>query len=336
MTDAAQLTGAGRVSPAPWGVSFVICAYNAAGRIPETLEHIAAQRVPEGLDWEVLVVDNRSTDGTAEVAVRSWPGDSSRLRVLREDRPGTSHARQRGIRESRFELIAFVDDDNWLAEDWLAVAERSMRESPRVAALGGYNEPQLHSAPPAWFAAFQQLFAVGPQGRETGEVKAGAIWTAGFLLRRQAWIETQRTSFLGVTTPAGKAGYVVGEDTEICHALRRAGWLIHYNAGLKAGHCIPASRLTWPYLRSRCRVMGVTQYLLQPYDASWQQAPSTWKERLHRTRLWRALWSSWYLATNLGSVLTLGSKKREGDGSVLQLEMAIGHWQQAWRSLVGR
>ena len=71
------------------GVSVVICCHNSAKRLPETLAHLAAQDVPVGTPWEVIVVDNCSTDGTSEVASRTWASRMTvPLRVVREERAG--------------------------------------------------------------------------------------------------------------------------------------------------------------------------------------------------------------------------------------------------------
>src|SRR5436190_10932299 len=104
-------------------LTLLVCTHNHAGLLDRALQSIAAQAVPRGIRWEVLVVDNRCTDGTREV-VRRWAADP-RIPVLRsvnEPHLGVSFARKRGIRESRGRLIGFVDDDCLLAPDWVARA----------------------------------------------------------------------------------------------------------------------------------------------------------------------------------------------------------------------
>src|SRR5690349_6454715 len=97
------------------GVSVVICSYNGAQRIPATLRHLAEQDAPGELPWEVVVVDNASTDGTAERAQVVWSDQSTvPLRLVSEPRPGLMHARERGLHESTYNVVTFVDDDNWV------------------------------------------------------------------------------------------------------------------------------------------------------------------------------------------------------------------------------
>ncbi|RZK11267.1 MAG: glycosyltransferase family 2 protein, partial [Hymenobacter sp.] len=76
------------------GLTILICTYNGATRLPETLRHAAAQQVPPGVDWEVLVVSNASTDDTLAAAPRLWAalGQPAPLRVLNEPKPGKENA----------------------------------------------------------------------------------------------------------------------------------------------------------------------------------------------------------------------------------------------------
>src|SRR5439155_12302864 len=88
------------------GISVVVCCYNSAQRLPATLGHLAAQEVHEGLDWEIIVVDNASTDETSRAAHAAWPAPptcggypGAPLRVVFEPHAGLSNARQRGLDE---------------------------------------------------------------------------------------------------------------------------------------------------------------------------------------------------------------------------------------------
>lgn len=78
------------------GISIVICCYNSAQRLPLTLVHLAAQKVADNFPWEVIVVNNASTDNTEEAAFSSWDRESIEMRVVYEPQPGLSYARHRG------------------------------------------------------------------------------------------------------------------------------------------------------------------------------------------------------------------------------------------------
>ena len=110
------------------GFSVLVTSWNGASRLPAALAAIAAQRAPSDLAWEVVVVDNASTDGTAELARRSWPRNApAPIRVVTEPTPGVLHANLRGLSEVRFALVGLVNDDNRPEPGWLRSAAESLR-----------------------------------------------------------------------------------------------------------------------------------------------------------------------------------------------------------------
>jgi glycosyltransferase involved in cell wall biosynthesis len=100
-------------------VTVILCTCNRSQSLALTLESIAASQFPERVKWEVLVVDNNSTDRTREVAegfCRQYPG---RFRYVFEPRPGKSYALNSGVREARGDVLAFADDDAIVQPNWL-------------------------------------------------------------------------------------------------------------------------------------------------------------------------------------------------------------------------
>lgn len=128
------------------GISVIICTYNRAGIVAQALDSLVKQTYP-GDCFEVLVVDNNSTDATAHV-VASYSSQIKNLRYLLEPRQGLSHARNRGWREARGAYVAYIDDDCVTVPEWLA-ALACVIEQRRSAILGGpalalYNSPRPH------------------------------------------------------------------------------------------------------------------------------------------------------------------------------------------------
>ena len=160
------------------GVSVVICAYNGAARLPPTLDHLKNQRGCDGLKWEVLVIDNASTDGTAEIARRCWGDDSPvAMRIIREPRLGLTYARECALDHIRYEFVSFIDDDNWVSDSWVRRVVEIMAAHPEAAAIGGYCAAVPEIPPPAWFARFKNFYAVGPDYDCGTEVPM--LWGAG-------------------------------------------------------------------------------------------------------------------------------------------------------------
>ena len=92
-------------------ISVIISTSNRCESLEKALQSVAASSLPDGLQWEVMVVDNNSHDRTSDVVAdfcRRYPG---RFRDLFESQPGKSYALNRGIAEAQGEVIAFTDDD---------------------------------------------------------------------------------------------------------------------------------------------------------------------------------------------------------------------------------
>src|SRR5947209_4387756 len=152
------------------GISVIICCYNSAVRLPETLRHLARQVVPASMPWEVILVNNASTDDTAEAAKKIWTELEATLplAVVPEPRPGLSYAREKGIAAARYDILVFVDDDNWLDENYVRVAHEKMCGNAAIGVLGGYIKAQCETPAPPWFEPLQAYYAVGKQSRHSG------------------------------------------------------------------------------------------------------------------------------------------------------------------------
>lgn len=122
-------------------VTVAIPVRNGAATIAEQLEALEAQAYPH--DWEVLVVDNGSTDNTAEI-VRAWGLRLRSLRVISEPRPGIGPARNRALKEARGDAMAICDADDIVQPGWLAGLVEGLREHELV---GGHADMSLSNPP---------------------------------------------------------------------------------------------------------------------------------------------------------------------------------------------
>ena len=106
-------------------ISIVIPAHNEEELLPLCLEHCASARTAEVC--EILVINNASTDATADIA-RSVPG----VRVVDEPQKGLTKARQRGLKEANGDILAYVDADTLISQEWLEAISKVFTESPEV------------------------------------------------------------------------------------------------------------------------------------------------------------------------------------------------------------
>jgi glycosyltransferase involved in cell wall biosynthesis len=104
----------------------IICTYNRSGNLPDCVKYLSQQQDTERLDWEVLIVDNNSSDDTRQVAEQLAKDSSIKLRYIFEPQQGLNFARNRGIEESDSRYFCFVDDDIKVRPDWLAALYQAL------------------------------------------------------------------------------------------------------------------------------------------------------------------------------------------------------------------
>jgi glycosyltransferase involved in cell wall biosynthesis len=322
----------------PLGVTIAVCCHNSARRLPETLRHLLRQQAGREIEWEVLAIDNGSTDETAQVARRCWPtGAPAPLRIAREETVGLSRARKRAFIEAAHEIVCFVDDDNWLCPEWVATVSKVMSAHPDVAVCGGPSVAVFEEDPPEWFERFARSYAVGPQGTERGYHVHG-FWGAGLVVRKSAWEQLYEGGFEQLLPDRVGGNLSSGGDTELCLALMRLGWKQWYEPDLRLQHYIPGDRTRWKDLRRLHRGFGAASVTL----AAYRNPPRNLKARLGDSWLWhlQAAWRRFFSYRR--KFWRALQSPMESDREVIELEHAFGRlvelsrqWRN-WHTVVRR
>lgn len=182
-------------------ISLVIPAYNEEAVIGECLENVL--RVAKGRFKEIIVVDNASTDRTAEIA-GSYPG----VTVVHEARKGTGNARQTGFEHTNADIVAYIDSDSLIPDDWIDKILKWF-EDPKVVFLSGAYRYHKGGYYPAWFLDFVWWFS------------KPAYWVVGYM---------GNTGNCAVRSTAMKevGGFdrsilFYGDDTDISRRLHKVG-----------------------------------------------------------------------------------------------------------------
>lgn len=268
----------------------MVCTYNGSLRLPNTLAHIASQRWGD-VDWEVLVVDNASSDNVAEVALRTWKNiPQVDFRVVREPLLGLSNARRRGLDEAKYDVVSFIDDDNWICPGWVRTVSEIMTENPSVGICGGYGEPVCEIDPPTWFDDVKHDYAVGKLPYKSGDVTqvTDALLGAGLCIRREAWRDLANRGFAFRLSDRMGSNTSTGGDLELCFALKLAQWGLWYDERLYFRHFIQAYKLEWGYYRNLKRGWGRATVALDAYEDLLRQGTiprvkTTWTYRFLAT-----------------------------------------------------
>ena len=235
----------------PNGVSIVICCYNSENRIGETIKHIFSQKVGKDILWEVILVNNNSTDRTVDIVNDIWQKDYKNIdfKVVDEPNAGLSNARIRGAKTANYKYILFCDDDNWFASDYLEKAYKIMNSNPDIGVLGGRGEAEPESKLPFWFHSFQDSYAVGVQSINSGDITdRGYVWGAGFILIKDTFLKLLTSGFSFYCSGRKNNKLLAGDDNEICKWFILAGYKLWYNEDLYYKHYIPTERLKKEYL----------------------------------------------------------------------------------------
>lgn len=248
------------------GVSIVICAYNGAKRLRETLRHIALQKVREGISWELILVDNASTDNTVQLAKDEWSkyNCTAPFTIVHQPIPGLSYAREMGFSNAQYEYIIMCDDDNWLKEDYVEIAFEDMQKHPLCALLGGNGTFVYESTPPDWLARYS-LYAGGPQAAASGIVPNKRLYGAGCIIRKSAFYAIYKAGFRSLLADRMAAQLTSGGDHELGYGLALAGYEIRYDERLQFKHFITNDRLSWQYYQRYIKESASCFEVLEPY-----------------------------------------------------------------------
>lgn len=232
-------------------LAIVICTFNRRDLLKEALHSIAELRDPGGIQVSVVVVDN-SDDSNAFAAAESMRGALPwELRIVAAHPPNISVARNAGVAAAGdAEIVAFVDDDQQLAPDWLVAVSKATRELPHDAFLGPVNadfeQPDLAGRTARTLFSRQldvptghELIAMGPE-----KTKVIALATNNAIFRRA----TTLTDAICFDPSFGNGG---GEDYDLFCRLQRRGRRFAWVGDARAAEHVPASRCNPDYLARR-------------------------------------------------------------------------------------
>ncbi len=258
------------------GVSCAICTFNGAARIEKCLERLARNR-DASVPWELIVVDNGSSDDTIAVVTSTWRlSDRVPLRVISVPKPDIRQARMKAIESADYSLVSFIDDDNWVPENWVDEVFKTMQDNPDAGALGVATKGVFDRDPPDWFKRQKQRHAVGEQIYR-GQ---GWMWSAGLTVRKDAVWHILESGFAFSETE-GYAGRKPGSDVELTIFMTLAGWKLLYSDKLVLDHHIAGVRVNASSVKGLARAQGMAHPNLEPLIAA-TNSPRVW-ERLGLT-----------------------------------------------------
>lgn len=241
-------------------ITVAICTYNRSSYLRQTLADLAAQSA-DLRTVEIMVINNNSTDTTAEVCTEfSSSTDGMNFRVVSEEKQGLSQARNRALEESLSETLFFIDDDVRLPSDYLEKALQLSTDHPEILAAGGrilVSFDEL-ATPPNWIPKpLMPMFGLHDLGEGNRIYPLSNFPRGGNMMIRK---ELYRR-FGGFDQSLGRMGdqLLGSEEKAFFHHIRQQGIKLWYRGELVLTHRIPPHRLGSDYLRRQSTGIGYSE-----------------------------------------------------------------------------
>lgn len=216
-------------------VSIILCSHNRAEHLEKTLQSVRRVTVPEDWEVELLLVDNASTDATPEV-MQDFDHPRMSVRVLREEKPGVSHARNHAVREAQGQVLLFTDDDVRLPSDWIEGMAIPILQDEADAIAGGVELTEEVRAD--WMTPHHRSLLASTEQIAPDQPK----WIVGanMAISREVFEKIP-----GFDPELGPGQLGLGEETLLFLQMREAGFRIEAAFDVVVEHCPDTSRLTW-------------------------------------------------------------------------------------------
>jgi glycosyltransferase involved in cell wall biosynthesis len=231
-------------------VSVVISTFNRSTLLTHAVRGLVEQEVPSDLRYEIIVVDNNSSDNTREVIEAFEREHGPRVRYVFEPRQGVSFGRNAGISAARAPVVAFTDDDNVVDSTWVATLKDALDRHPDAAAVGGPVLPEWPAKVPRWLERRHwsplAILDYGETPFYTSAADPRCLLTANLAVRRDVFAR------IGAFSP----DFPRCQDHELMLRLWQDGGRVLYLPKLVVRTHIAPERLTRRYHRAWHRVHG--------------------------------------------------------------------------------
>lgn len=245
-------------------LSVIVCVFNREDTLPQCLDALTSQTLSTD-KFEVIVVDNASTDSSPEIAA-SYARKNKNLRVCREEKLGLAAARNRGMKEAKSGIAAFTDDDAIPSSTWCELLLARFEElDEKTVAVGGELDPIWKGQKPEWLTG---NFFLHPLSVSLG-------WSdyARHLLKDE-WLCEANSAYRiaplvergGFPEQLGRVGEnLLSGENAINSLLLRDGYRFFFDPDIRVGHQIAPQRMTQEWFRRRFFWQGITTFHVNEY-----------------------------------------------------------------------
>ena len=229
-------------------VTIAICTRNRAASLGRTLNSLARIEFPDGVQCEIVVVDNGSSDDTAAV-IKSFAGTLS-VRYVFEPIRGLSRARNRAVDVAGGKYIIWTDDDVLVNQQWLSAYVSAFARWPDVDLFGGKILPLFEGPVPAWLKRSLPLVATAFGMRDFGDRELEMRESDGLPYGANHAVRTSWPRAVPFRVDLGVGTDLYGEETEVMRSVLAGGKAWRWIPAAQVQHFVPPERLTLAYLDS--------------------------------------------------------------------------------------
>ncbi len=247
----------------PVRLSVIIPTFNRAEFLSQTIVSVLGQTISPS-EYEIIVVDNNSTDNTKSVIENLNRKHGNRIRYIFEPESGLVYGRHTGAREAKGEILVFTDDDIIAPEGWIAAIKESFSDVG-VSLVGGKNIPRYDAPPPEWIDAFWSKNELGvwniyisllDLGEKQIEIPANFVFGCNFSIRKDVLYKCG--GFHPDVVPRELIRYLGDGEYGLALAFMKKGYKAVYNPAASIEHLVPKGRMTVEYFCRRAFGEGVT------------------------------------------------------------------------------
>jgi glycosyltransferase involved in cell wall biosynthesis len=239
-------------------VSVIVCTYNRAQYLPTTLQRLAEQTCDSN-HYEILIIDNNSTDETSNISrefIKNHPHIDCKY-YLEQDQ-GHTFARNRGIKESNYNILSFIDDDAFVRPNFIENTIHYFSNNPSVAAIGGKIIPKYESSEPKWMSKYLwPLVAALDMGDTPKQFKGRKFPIGANMAFRKSTFD--KYGIFDVELGRRGTGLEGGDEKEMFTRLKNGNEKIFYDPKVVVDHIIPDKRLTTKYIKGLAMGVGTSE-----------------------------------------------------------------------------
>jgi len=236
-------------------VSAIVPTHNRSRYLRDAIISLQKQDFPDD-EYEIIVVDNNSTDDTLEVVKECNGNDKKKVIYVKDSEIGLHNARHTGAKTAKGEILAYVDDDGICDVKWLYEIVKPY-DNPEVGCVGGKILPKWEAVPPGWIRQYPSYLSLLDLGDEVKELKMPRIYGCNLSIRRSLLFE------VGGFNPDAfgdkRQIWFRGDgESGLLRKVLASGRKIIYTPHAIIYHVIPEKRLTLDYFKRRSFIEGIS------------------------------------------------------------------------------